>query len=185
MTSKPILFSSAMVRALLDGSKTQTRRIVKPQPTKLAGPDFDGCWSDTIPPVVRYFMCPFGRNGDTLWVRETWCIADDGVDYPFLYRADNWTECPSADGKWKPSIFMPRSASRITLEITAVRVERLNDISEEDAITEGVDIGNPPHEADQPLPTMLYERLWENINGHGSWQANPFVWVITFRRIGL
>lgn len=200
-----------MVRALLTGTKTQTRRIVKPQPTKLAGPNFDGCWSDTIDPVVRYFSCPYGYAGDRLWVKETFgvnvgahihygCGRDTEQD-EVQWRADKpqaktyeeWSKGGDLwmhNAKWKPSIFMPRAFSRITLEIESVRVERLNEISEADAIAEGVDrvgggrywlgaTGLTPRSSAR----VAYRDLWESINGKGSWDANPYVWVIAFRRV--
>ena len=201
MKERPILFSSPMVRAILEGRKTQTRRTVKPQPVKLSGPNLDGLWSDTVLPVVRYFACPYGVPGDRLWVRETWCAWDtteediecDEVEgnvaslvergigrYHVTYRAD-----PNRyANKWRPSIFMPRWASRITLEIEAVRVERLQEISEDDALKEGVStmvrIGGVEFESTARLE---FGKLWESINGPGSWDANPWVWVIQFRRV--
>jgi hypothetical protein len=162
-----------MVRAILDDSKTHTRRIVKPQPTKIAGPNFDGLWSDTIDPVVRYFACPYGQPGDRLWVRETWqfCDYDASGGYPKtepVYRADGETDDKRKG--WVPSIHMPRWASRITLEIVSVRVERLNEISESDAIAEGVQAEgglwkNYLGGASQLMAYHSYATLWESIYG--------------------
>lgn len=160
---RPILFSAPMIRAILDGRKTQTRRAVK---------DDEG-------PQLGKSYCRYGRPGDRLWVRETFC--SDVVRAPHLpqiaYRAD-YDEIPAL--RWKPSIHMPRWASRISLEITDVRVERLQHISEEDAVAEGVG-GNPTI-----TPCFAAERfrtLWESINGIGSWDANLLVWVVSFRRV--
>lgn len=187
MKERPILFSGPMVRAILDGRKTQTRRIVKPQPTKLAGPNFDGLWSDAIDPVVRYFACPYGQPGDRLWVRETFAYTDSSInDQPgWVYRATD-PDWSSMEGfRWKPPIFCTRSASRITLEITGVRVERLNDISEADAIAEGVTITDSIVRDDSVHASRAwvesYRQLWEQINGAGSWEVNPWVWVIEFK----
>lgn len=182
MKSRPILMSAPMVRAILDGSKTQTRRTVKVTDTgrvKAVG----SCknWHLDDPNCIE--ACPYGSVGDTLWVRETWCIEDDGVDFRFAYRADNWTECPNSDGKWKPSIHMPRDAYRIALEITAVRVERLNDISEEDAIAEGCKADSWDYPVSAKPSRSAYHTLWDSINGIGSFAENPWVWVISFRRV--
>lgn len=188
MKERPILFSGPMVRAILDGRKTQTRRVVKPQPFSNEEYRFN------FPKPLRggllacnylsSHLCPCGQPGDWLWVRETWCHEFEGG---YLYRADDLSglapEFVDGDGNptgrsgWKPSIHMPRAASRITLEITGVRVERLQEISEDDAIAEGV-VG---HEEIQPA-SAYYRELWESINGHGSWDANPWVWVVEFRR---
>jgi hypothetical protein len=191
MADKPILFSAPMVRALLAGTKTQTRRTLKSPYGTLeltsAG------WKPVHTKV---------RVGDRLWVRETWApltylthndpgtqaIADGG-----FYRADEGT----VDGeisKWKPSIFMPRHASRLTLTVTDVRVERLQDISEEDAIAEGIaskkicGVGdvwthylNPHGPVGWNDPRQSYQSLWESINGPGSWDANPWIVAYTFR----
>lgn len=165
---RPILFSSPMVRALIAGTKTQTRRVVK------------GEW----------IVCPYGGPGDRLWVREShWWFKDEhdpvtGYYPPKLtaedveYRADG--ERPGRS--WRPSIHMPRWASRITLEITGVRVERLQDISAEDCIAEGMQSRMREHDAVCDLRDQ-YRDLWEHINGPGSWDANPWVWVLEFRRL--
>jgi len=186
MKERPILFNAEMVRAVLDGSKTQTRRIVKPQPThfnpagvpRRANPA--GGPSDLI-------ACPYGQPGDQLWVRETWrkvepgecgcsehCNHRTGYDYRATGSGDDET-------KWKPSIHMPRAASRIQLEITGLRVERLQDIREEDALAEGVTLTtcHPRHAND--MGRRAYQALWESINGPGSWADNPWVWAIDFK----
>ncbi|GAA0797376.1 ASCH domain-containing protein [Cupriavidus gilardii] len=187
MKERPILFSGAMVRAILDGRKTQTRRVVKDRHI------------DAAPPVAffQYLRehCPYGQPGDRLWVRETWGFNPDFPSMPSraCYRADRGHE---HDGiRWNPSIHMPRAACRLVLEVTGVRVERLQDISYEDAIAEGM--FNPGTiESTYPLtgetgeqlgrrlshPQRSFAILWEELNGAGAWAANPWVWVVEFRR---
>lgn len=176
---RPILFSAPMVRALLAGTKTQTRRSVK-----LPAPK-----SEHAQMLVPY--CPHGVPGDRLWVKETCRITTTMAGYKIRYRADDAELWPDTDGlcyddhQWRPSIHMPRCASRILLEITAVRVERLNDISEADALAEGVNV-HPDHHGKPRTsiygPVRAYCDLWESINGVGTWALNPWVWVIEFRR---
>lgn len=197
MKERPILFSAPMVRAILEGRKTQTRRVIKPQPTVSEQRLRElGAWADdyTLSEQVNAAFqagcidahCPYGRPGDRLWVQETWLPRAAGS--AALYRAD-YGEVEASGiagmysdaGRWRSPIHMPRWASRITLEITGVRVERLQEISAEDARAEGV----IPFPADH-LPaawTGSFERLWESINGPGTWNANPWVWVIEFKRI--
>ena len=188
MSERPILFSAPMVRAILDGRKTQTRRIVKPQ--SQAGRSDSG--DDT---KLRIVSCPF-ENGMKLWVRETFApvmvLDDDSIEY--AYRADGHASpCDVADCcfgpvNWRPSIFMPRVASRITLEVTGVRVERLHDISDSDCMAEGLQSavdhfsGKISGVTDASVRSC-YRALWESINGPKSWSANPFVWCVEFRRI--
>lgn len=207
MKERPILFSAQMVRALLAGTKTQTRRVVKNLDFREAMP---------FPELGSFVkLCPYGQPGDRLWVREsgwerperTAKMMREGADtWPrFACAADGWSEQDRADFKaWgfkpRPSIHMPRWASRITLEITGVRVERLQDIGEADAIAEGVttiwpdgprDDKGPNHYTikvgdvsyNAPTAAGAYAMLWDVINGPGSWEANPFVWVVTFRMI--
>jgi hypothetical protein len=196
MKEHPILFSAPMVRALLNGSKTQTRRIMKPQPEpipddvpKMKAYDASGHWwaSNLAQSMVSLSheapsLSPFGRRGDQLWVRETFCDASQAEQGRILYRADGDVAC-----RWKPSIHMPRKASRIQLEITGVRIERLNDCSEADAKAEGVTPDNETSKdvMDGIMPQFQYKepymRLWERINGAGSWAANPWVWVVEFK----
>ena len=186
---RPILFSAPMVRALLAGTKTQTRRIVKPQPT-LTGP---------LPWTAH---CPYGIHGDRLWVRETWAAGAcaDGLSPSELYaptwlkdngglwyRADE-TQHPglvSPRGRWRPSIHMPKWASRISLEIVSIRVEHLQDISEEDARAEGTQ--EPSVAAliggGDVTEQRVFSRLWAKINGAESWESNPWVWALTFKRV--
>lgn len=223
MRERPIIFNADMIRAVLDGRKTQTRRIMREQPEVIPKEDEFGQPGFWIPfnagkTMVRnedmYIACPFGLKGDRLWVRETWSVVshafdDDGlmIDYvpdrpakavhekPFgrgyysghaIYAADGgftWGDddgCVDGRSCWKPSIHMPRWASRITLEITGVRVERLQSISEEDAKAEGVKtecsvIGDKHF--------LGFRSLWKSIYGDDSWQVNPWVWVVEFKRV--
>jgi hypothetical protein len=190
MNSRPILFSGAMVRALLDGKKTQTRRVCKPA-NEAALTHVVECpyaqWGDEDGDVL--FKSPYGVFGDQLWVRETFCPIypqdpsyNGGqpieYDYAATYKHGNRLGDSLGIKKvWRPSIHMPRAASRITLEITGVRVERLQDISEADAMAEGI-----THSTLND-PRVEYRWLWESINGPGSWDANPWVWCVSFRRI--
>lgn len=216
---RPILFSAPMVRAIIDGKKTMTRRIIKPQP------------ADIVEAVDA--RCPYGIPGDRLWVRETWQILTELGDEsrPFkridecrsigpvvylpsnyiIYRADGECFPINEDGDnyradgwersyWKPSIHMPRWASRILLEITEIRVERLQDITIEDVIAEGIlsyeGWKTPEYEKQleaakqnktkPPLgmnPLQRFWHLWESINGPGSWEQNPRVRVVVFKVI--
>lgn len=198
MKERPILFSAPMVRALLDGSKTQTRRIVKPQPDipiwmhpffmspkngkarfRPVGPDWPDSEDDDI-----YF--PYGQPGDRLWVREAFAPkAIDPECTTIAYRATD-DEC---NGPWKPSIHMHRWMSRITLEITEVRVELLQSISEADAKAEGVTPKSNGRYAcnfddgkvECVSPVTAYMSLWTELNGRESWPENPWVWVIEFK----
>jgi len=197
MMERPILFSGEMVRAILAGRKTQTRRVVRIQPrfdrAGVTGAVWvqDGLGSWCFPnaaPEVRQ-VCPYGQPGDRLWVRETWCMNEPPSGA--LYRAtDQYSFVALAEArvkqgldlKWTPSIFMPRWASRITLEITKVRVERLQQISHSDATAEGC---RPYCVAFDKLPAQEYRDLWDKINlkrGFG-WDVNPWVWVIEFQRV--
>lgn len=256
---RPILFQGEMVRALLEGRKTQTRRIVKPQPSSEFHPENKGVahWyaptkvnkrTGEMYPGADVFgvadededrISPYGKPGERLWVRETWqdvhpCqIFEDrfttagragipgppAINYEVIYRADGEypklhfsdkypfrRPCIGATCKkshvhpeenyngWEPSIFMPRWASRISLEITEVRVERLQEISENDSEKEGVPHDNlvgyyceePTHNSDgvhRCNYRIGYKMLWERINGKQSWEQNPWVWVVTFRMV--
>lgn len=189
-----------MVRAILDGTKTQTRRVVKGAPMQWLVRD------KFAPEFVAdpgNHLCPYGQPGDRLWVRETFAdLRGTGIEHRpdtsgplkrFAFAADH---PPGSHGdearkefgvKWKPSIHMPRAASRITLEITGVRVERLQDISEEDALAEGCTSTAIVHEDGEDYTghyaSEEYQDLWESINGPGSWDANPWVWVVEFKRL--
>ena len=200
----PILFSVPMVRAILEGKKTQTRRIIKPQPQgdllKMLG--HYAVFSDK-----HVLSCPYGQPRDHLWVRETWTENDRGQnitkrEWEDIYQLlDLDTFCtefglPDASprtAKWHPSIFMPRDHSRVLLEIVEIRAERLQAITEDDAIAEGVtDKAYPAGDYDggyveHELGTWIggYMALWDSINvkrGY-SWQSNPWVWVVTFRAL--
>lgn len=228
MKERPILFSGAMVRALLNGSKTQTRRVVKPKHppdshwmVETRGNSHALTHWDNDTAETSLISCPYGQPGERLWVRETWYCDDYRVqrgpylkptdmdldeardDGTLIYRASSGDRPYEAEQPvWRPAIHMPRWASRITLEITSVRVERLQDISEADALAEG--IVECPIPADDEGPRRIgyvvgpddgksglsvtaveaYRNLWESINGPGSWDANPWVWVVEFRRVG-
>jgi hypothetical protein len=205
-TEKPILFSGEMVRAILAGRKTQTRRIVKPQPEQVP----DGTWK-AVPGECWWpckeakmmigtgemaWACPYGQVGTRLWVRERWYaveVAGEGIGNPFVVFEDEIIGGEPMPKKLrpmgsvrkygcKPSIHMPRWASRITLEVTEVRVERLNDISDADALAEGV-ANDRQRESTwyEGKAAGMYRDLWERINGVGSWTANPWVWAISFK----
>ena len=219
MNEKPIIFSGEMVRAIQDERKTQTRRVVVPQPdTKGLGWAWGYADRRKIPngprgaaggdvaymsdSLSRY--CPYGQPGDHLWVRETFGIlqpthADSigqSID-PFpVFRANGdeapaWDEGPFEFSGWKPSIHMPRWASRITLEVISVRVERVQDISEEDAEAEGCETERIPYlhngqivQMDIRSPRAVFSVLWDSINAKRgySWDSNPWVWVVEFAR---
>jgi hypothetical protein len=206
MKERPILFSGPLVRAILEGRKTQTRRLVKGPWTIDEHPDTGKLWP-LYPGYVNGgddegmpASCPFGERGDRLWVRETWaampavgatCVvyraSCDGDE--FDYVGDDGSVYRAAVHRWRPSIHMPRWASRITLEVTGVRVERLQDISERDAVAEGIavyDFGwyTPGDVYRHNAPTHAFRSLWDRINGaRASWASNPFVWVVEFRRV--
>lgn len=165
MSTRPILFSGPMVRAVMEGRKTQTRRKMKTPPD---------CFEN---PLSVLFACPYGQVGDRLWVRESFAVCEDNnIFYKADGKPDPWD---GWDGvKWKPSIHMPRQASRITLEITGIRVERLNDISEADAIAEGCQCAGVPASLTN---RGAFAKLWESINGFDSWSVNPWVWVVEFK----
>jgi hypothetical protein len=231
--SKPILFSAPMVRALLDGTKTQTRRIVKPQVHWVKdNPQGQVAMIGNKASMV-HALSPYGALGDTLWLKETWAAQDlklrtvKPTEIPeherINYAADFTADDMDGLGPWRPSLFMRRWMSRITLEIVSVRVEWLHDISEADAVAEGCTptyshagydvttdrlncfivegfVGGIPKAGDewqgmkvehvQPHPARQigtardeYRRLWNRLNGPSSWEANPWVWVVAFRRV--
>lgn len=217
MKERPILFSAPMIRALLAGTKTQTRRIMKDQSIgeRFSHMTDDGlvhlewfgdpcCGSGVwdVPEYSANVAAPYGKPGDRLWVRETFMdLRGTGIEHrpdpsgPLQRYAYQANTPPGSHGdevrkdyglKWKPSIHMPRAACRILLEITDVRVERLQDISEADAVAEGSFTW--AGEQDTPVrdliePPLVYRQLWEQINGVGAWDANPWVWVVEFRRL--
>ncbi|HBS1995974.1 hypothetical protein [Klebsiella quasipneumoniae] len=220
MREKGLIFNSEMVRAILDGRKTQTRRPIKWKQTRFTeiGEREDGSkwpWSEDAEHACDFWHpCPFGAVGDRIWVRETWS-SDFANYYPndrVWYAADNnrQLDIDMVDGvrgiyspesdvhvpfRWHPSIHMPRWASRILLEITDVRVERLNAISEEDAEAEGINMEALYDSQDcydciadhnmtgRPTVTGAFKYLWESIYGEEGWKSNPWVWVIEFKRV--
>ncbi|MFN9031564.1 MAG: hypothetical protein ACK5XM_15445 [Betaproteobacteria bacterium] len=188
MAERGILFSGPMVRALLNCTKSQTRRAVK---ITHRTPGLAACLeTHGEEPKLRAaaWLCPYGQVGDRLWVRETWAVPHS-CDHLKPSEIPTGTRVHyAADGALggllkRPSMFMPRWASRITLEITGVRVERLQDISEADAKAEGCSKPTPVCEDDDCSYRADYERLWESINGPGSWAANPWVWVLEFKQV--
>ncbi len=192
MKERPILFNAPMVRAILAGTKTQTRRIMKPQPTRVDGgvPFGDGPKWACAAPGSAVISCPHGKRGDRLWVREAHYIIGEHREVFFRATQDsNNSPTLSWPGPWRPSIHMPRWASRITLEVTGVRAERLREISHDDALAEGI-LRTPNSNTwitdDRRYvssnPVWVYAYRWEQINGFGSWVANPWVWVIEFER---
>jgi hypothetical protein len=234
MTDRPIIFSAEMVRAILKGRKTQTRRIatnLPPPPENAIHPNHERlhpapyldaycsekktpqnprgmsamwCWWTPDNRMGREFRCRYGQPGDQLWVRETWGAvwpADEPVPLrqcEIEYRADLPPGCtdrpgewPADEGngpevpKWRPSIHMPRWASRITLRITDIRVERLQSVSHEECEAEGCPGGHGsiPGYPYSATPREHFQTLWNHINGPGAWEANPWVWVISFERV--
>lgn len=196
MKERPILFSGLMVRAILEGRKTQTRRVIKPQPECLQDVQAIQYHLATGEPLIVGRGCPYGKPGDRLWVRETWnAWRQSNLEH------NEWDTCDCAPseiperygavkleyaatsqsvGPWRPSIHMPRWASRITLEIESVRGERLQDISNEDCWNEGMcDATNPELKANR----KWFFELWESINGPGSWDLYQWVWVIEFKEV--
>lgn len=202
---RPIIFSAPMVRAILGGRKTQTRRIVKPQPMLADKVVYNNGevgewrymhegwrWRNEEIYEGDPFRCPYGGVGGVLWVRE---VFHTSPHFTCLYRADydDGALLPKvvAHGGWKPSIHMPRRVSRIALEITGIRVERLQEISEADAQAEGARCVDAVtgREVLFPIGSRIgsyrvhYRAIWESIHGAGSWESNPFVWVIEFRSL--
>lgn len=194
-----ILFCADMVRAIQDGRKTMTRRVVKPQPKLI-----HAIYPDGSIETERLFTrgdqrihCPFGEPGERLYVKETWFEDPNwpGVQERVVYQASGespeyWTDTnatETATGKWRSSRYMPKWATRIWLEITAVRVERVWDISEEDAIAEGIechcDVGQGEYDRCTDDAPTHFARLWESLHGEGAWERNDWVWVIEFRRM--
>lgn len=212
ITERGMIFNAEMVRALLDGRKTQTRRPIKWKQTRFTeiGEREDGSkwpWSEDAEHTCDFWHpCPFGAVGDRIWVREAFRVHSRATDVATLvYKAserNSWTEqthrvpvavCnkPATPEKWTPSLHMPRWASRILLEITDVRVERLNAINEHDAQAEGVaKLREGFWKHYQPVWTQhqlsargSFVTLWKSIYGDESWNSNPWVWVIKFKRI--
>ena len=184
MKERPILFSTEMVKAILEGRKTQTRRVLR-DTTEHRGEQYNPAYIERWKNDEGWAkICPYGKVGDRLWVRETFCddCIQDPVPHRVCYKANRENQ-PASDfcTKWKPSIFMPRWASRITLEITNIRVERVQDIGVKDALAEGVKYDVSVRGGD---PVSRYQDLWDSINGEKyPWSSNPWVWVIEFKRI--
>lgn len=229
MNEHPILVSAPMVRAILDGRKTQTRRIIR-WPKICRDPDDDVswiqsvhqdgagdwiAWSSTAPDLAVFtknaypggngIQCPYGKPGDHLWMREKWrpyCYSGSlgaGIMYYASYPHDRPASAPAHDSawakhderarkilddknQWRSSIHMPRWASRLTLELTGVRVERVQDISNADALAEGVTLRGITRYEDEPRDK--FKELWDSINDKKyPWTANPFVWVMEFKKL--
>lgn len=232
MKERPILFSTPMVKAILEGRKTVTRRVLSQQPKECNHNEFtEADWKgdptkwvcDCTSDVDWYcglcgnghgwIKCPYGKVGDILWVKETFTVIDyweDSKSVQVMYEDGDTRVCQLKDSEWnkfmkwqdrterKPSIFMFRSLSRISLEIIANNIERPQDITEEDAIREGVLLSNcadqtpiwkipsddPKHRvASLHSAKLCYEKLWCSINGEESWSTNPWVWRIKFKKI--
>ena len=203
MKERPILMNGAMVRAVLDGSKTQTRRLMKPQPVPIPGEPGKHWWPSNAAqsmmrvedgfqkhPGIFDDACPHGQPGDRIWVRET--FADIG--YRLTYRADEDDGAHCKVKRWIPSIHMPCADSRILLEIVSVRVERLQDISDADIVAEGIDMEALAESQDRydivckgsgasgrATERSAWRDLWESTGG--DWEANPWCWAITFKRV--
>lgn len=215
MKERSILCRGSMVRAIIEGQKTQTRRVIKPQPKRdiIRAKDHP-CVAfelgmEWVVDAARIIKCPYGQPGDRLWVRETWAAdtlwdktspKNIPVGQRIWYGGTEYTTRPhSIRGHWRPSIHMPRWASRLTLEIVSVRVERVHDISDADAREEGAPVISFGNLKQAPMSLLggkgfpilssshkygFYE-LWDSINakrGYG-WDANPWVWVIEFKRV--
>lgn len=216
VNAKPILFSAPMVLALLAGRKTQTRRIISPQPPgvecrrlhevvwgeaaeKLSSPKrraraWAGFTDSRAPESIAYYGCPYGLPGDLLWVREAWRTQSKvqdrllpaemcGRGYEVvLYNADHDWSLDKTVGRTRAAMHMPRWASRITLRITDVRVQRLKEISSADAIAEGFSAyaNSATIDCDTPDPRDDFAASWDAIHGHGAWESNPWVWALTF-----
>jgi hypothetical protein len=228
MKERPIIMGAESVRAILEGRKTQTRRVVKPQPKFIGAPNVPFKTDDANPRGI--IDCPYGKVGDRLWVRENWGVVSHTFDENenicdwkpnrpatpiqelkfgtgyydghVIYEADGGFEWNAGDdcsietkSDWKSSMFMPRSASRITLEITDIRVERVQDITAKDATAEGVgrlfeiDVAfdgkftDIPFNMEEGLAVHQFARLWDSINAKRGypWEKNPCVWVLTFK----
>lgn len=187
MKERPILFSAPMVRAILSGQKTQTRRVVKGMALEWLQP---GMFTPEYVAHPENFLCPYGLPGDRLWVREAWRVHKDADHLPprdlpqsltVRYEVDGMRD--SECGKYRPPMFMPRWACRIVLEIVSVRVELLQDISDVDCIAEGCAGGHGaiPGYGYSATPHEHYRWIWESINGPESWGANTWVWVLEFK----
>lgn len=185
---KPIIFSTPMVQAILDGRKTMTRRVIKDKDiTNNFDIDVDGsvyayidqATGDSFPPtaIAKY------QVGDILWVRETWSKDENGE---YVYRANYGTteddSFPPSMFRWKPSIHMPREAARIFLKVTSVKVERLQEITEDEAIKEGAKAYGP-NNCSGTSARIAFAEIWDKTTTEHEWRTNPWVWVIEFEKI--
>lgn len=204
---RPILFSGPMVRAILGGRKTQTRRVINPQPVEVVdGIPYRATYDSVAKRNVgtKVHRSPYGHRGDLLWVRETWdrrAFVKSKPDH--VYRATARPgHTPFGEKGWTPAIHMNRFASRITLEVTGVRVERLQEISEADAKSEGIRTDTLPPSDDDGRPACIcyvaepddnhayvtaksaFQKTWDNINAkRAPWSSNPWVWCVEFKRV--
>lgn len=199
MKEHPILFSTPMVQAILNGNKTMTRRVCKLDTAnfdydltdKDYGPFLQDKYGDSIDVKT---LCPYGQPGDRLWVRETWCHLWDGAndiwsDPPrYHYKADGY-EVVNVDkplgSPWKPSIHMPKDAARIFLEVVSVRVERVQDMNRADSFLEGCPQEIGGRDGDIEAAYLWFRDIWESINskrGYG-WEQNPWIWVVEFKKV--
>lgn len=200
MRERGIIFNAEMVRAILDGRKTQTRRVMNNQPCTLSGEtisvqqdDFNFRWAgDLHNDTSGWFSCPLGKVGDRLWVRETFktgVCTESTIAYKATHKPSDLEEGWYEEIKWTPSIHMPRRYSRITLEITDVRVEQLQDISKQDAISEGAPQGHYSIDVISKrfgfpdFSRSWFAQIWMDIYGEDSWSSNPWVWVIEFKKV--
>lgn len=190
MKERPILMTPENAQKCHEGGKTQTRRIIKPQPDGKIFHKYDGCWNSAH--FEGEWICPYGVVGDRLWIREAFAWPGEEV---LIYRGNpgdmdvvrHWMARENGPKvKWTPAIHMPRWACRTVLELTEVRVERLQDCSTEDAISEGAETFEGECELRDKRLTkaqLQFAALWESINGPGSWGLNPWVWVLTFKKV--
>lgn len=212
MKARGILYSAEMIRAKLEGRKTMTRRMSGLKSINVRHRYIGNSNELEIPRLAKKYdeslyyafednwggwhvvTCPFGKVGDILYAKETYTILDKDhiIEGPYVYRADATPDTEEfrldyiKSGRpyqWKPSIFMPREAARIIDVITGIKVERLQDISTEDIIKEGIKIHTPVPGDGEPMPKLQFKNLWISINGEESWHSNPWVWVIETRNI--
>lgn len=195
MKERPILFSTEMVQAIIEGRKTMTRRLLKVRGCKPFIPD-DHFTKEDIERWNKNYH-PYGNTGEILWVRESFCnVNKPDFDPEFVYKTESLDaeDYDPTEWNWKPSIHMPKAAARIYLEITNIRVERLNVITEDDAMREGVDRSffykrniATPESLEEFYNQGFYKRgfriIWKSINGMDSWKSNPWVWVISFKTL--
>lgn len=196
MRERGMLMKGPLVRQTLACVKRQTRRLLKDAGLYAIDASIHGAETATRELANLATQCPYGVPGDRLWVRETWNRFEPWAGYYYAADYEGWgiggdddpDHIPDHEVRWKPSIHMPRAACRLVLEITDVRIERLQDISEADILAEGITVDRVAQWCNTPWSTMptlhhAWRVLWESINGAGSWDANPWVWVISFRRV--